>query len=307
MKEVVVRTKNLTKRYKNLTAVDSVNLEVSKGEIYGLVGKNGAGKTTLLRMLSGLTIPNSGVIEIFNQTSKAGLNTARMKSGTMIGTPNFFPYFTPKKNLEYYRIQWGIVERKVVDEVLELVGLEDVKDKLFKNLSLGMKQRLGLALAIMGNPDLLILDEPTNGVDPEGILQFREILKKLSRDRNVTIIIASHILAELDQLADTYGIIHNGKLLVQIESKELEKKYKEYLVIKTKDTAKSTVVLENQLNTTNYVILNDNEIRLYEHVDNPEKVNELLVKNGIQISTITKSSMTIEKYFIEMTGRNKDA
>lgn len=302
MADIVLKTNNITKKYKSYLAVDNANIEVKPGDIYGLVGKNGAGKTTLLRMISGLTIPTSGEIELFGETSIYGLNRSRMRTGCIIEAPSFFPYLSATKNLEYYRIQKGIVDKEVVKDSLKIVGLQDTGKKKFKDFSLGMKQRLGLAFAIMGSPDLLILDEPINGLDPTGIVEFRELLLKLNRERNITIIISSHILGELSQIATIYGFIHNGKILEQISSKELNEKCRRYLSLKVSDAAKSTVIIEKRLNTNKYEVLNDNEIRLYEYVDTPEMVTKTLINNDVMISSINQTGINLENYFINLIG-----
>ena len=302
MANIVLKTKNITKKYKGHLAVNNANIEVKQGDIYGLIGKNGAGKTTLLRMISGLTIPTSGEIELFGETSTYGLNKSRMRTGCIIETPSFFPYLSASENLEYYRIQKGIVDKKVVKDVLKIVGLQDTGRKKFKDFSLGMKQRLGLAFAIMGSPDFLILDEPINGLDPTGIVEFRELILKLNRERNITIIISSHILGELSQIATTYGFIHKGKILEQISSKELNEKCRRFLLLKVNDTAKSTVIIEKRLNTNKYEILNNNEIRLYEYVDTPEIVTKTLINNGVMVSSINQTGISLENYFIDLIG-----
>ncbi len=302
MIEIVLRTKNITKKYNGHAAVNNVSMEVKQGDIYGLIGKNGAGKTTLLRAISGLTVPQSGEIEMFNEASSEGLSKARMKTGCIIETPSFFPYLSARKNLEYYRIQKGIVENDCVGNSLKIVGLEDTGRKKYKNFSLGMKQRLGLAFAIMGNPDLLILDEPINGLDPTGIVEFRELLQKLNRERNITIIISSHILGELSQIATNYGFIHNGELVEQITAKELREKCKSCLAIKVDDTAKAVVIIENQLNSNNYQVLNNNEISLYEYVDTPEIVTKALINGGVMVSSINQNGANLENYFIGLIG-----
>ncbi|MCY6484949.1 ABC transporter ATP-binding protein [Clostridium aestuarii] len=302
MSITVLKTRNLTKKYSRHLAVNNVNIEIKQGEIYGLVGRNGAGKTTLLKMISGLTIPSSGEIEMFGETSNGGLNKSRMRTGCIIETPSFFPYLSAKKNLEYYRIQRGILEKKCVDEVLEFVGLQDVRTKKFKNFSLGMKQRLGLALTLMASPDLLILDEPINGLDPEGIVEFREILLKMNREKNVTIIISSHILGELSQLATTYGFINNGKFLEQISAKQLEEKCKSCIAMKVDNTEKASVIIEKQLGCSEYEVLNGNEIRLYERIDAPGIVNKTLIDNGVIVSSINNVGVNLENYFIKLIG-----
>lgn len=304
MTETVIRTQNISKKYRNKFAVDNVNINIKQGDIYGLVGKNGAGKTTLLKMISGLSLPNSGKLEIFGQTSEADLNKARSRTGCVIESPNFYPYLSARKNLEYYRIQRGIPGKECVERALKNVGLTDIGNKKFKNFSLGMKQRLGLALAIMGSPDLLILDEPINGLDPIGIVEFREILKKLNRERNTTILISSHILGELSQLATTYGFIDDGRLIQEISSKDIEEKCRHHLLVKVNDTGKASVIIEKELDCTDYNVLNDNKIRIYKFVDTPETVTQALVENGVMVSAVNQCGANLEDYFIDLIGGN---
>lgn len=307
MEEVVVETRNLTKKFKNYTAVNSVNIKIKKGDIYGLIGRNGAGKTTILKMLCGLVKPTSGEIELFSKTSEKELEKVRMRTGCIIETPSFFPYFSASKNLEYYRIQKGIAEEDAIDKALKVVGLNDTGSKKFKDFSLGMKQRLGLALAIMANPDLLILDEPINGLDPTGIAEFRDILLKMNKERNVTIIISSHILSELSQLANTYGFIDKGEFVEQISSEKLKEKCRESLLIRVKKPEKAVFALENTLKCTKYEVLNNNEIRLYEYIDTPEVVVSALVKGQAELCTISQVGTNLESYFIKLIGGNKNA
>lgn len=307
MTEAVLRTKNLTKEYNGYAAVNSANMEVNRGEIYGLVGKNGAGKTTLLRMITGLSMPTGGEMELMNETSPAGLNKSRMRIGCIIETPSLFPYLSARKNLEYYRIQRGIAEESVVQDTLRIVGLENVGNKKFKNFSLGMKQRLGLALAIMSSPDLLVLDEPINGLDPTGIVQFREILIRLNRERNMTIIISSHILGELSQLATCYGFIHEGRFIEQISAKELEEKCKSCLAVKVDNAEKAAVIIEKQLGSKKYEVLSGKEIRIFDLMDKPEVVSKALVENGVLLYSLNQIGANLENYFIDLIGGNKHA
>ncbi|CDI48202.1 ABC transporter ATP-binding protein [Clostridium tetani] len=302
MCDTVLKIKNITKKYHNHLAVNNISMEVKQGAIYGLIGKNGAGKTTLLRMICGLTTPSIGEISLFNETSQNGLNKSRRRTGCIIETPSFFPYLSAKKNLEYYRIQRGIAEKNCVDEIIKAVNLEDAGNKKFKNFSLGMKQRLGLALALMANPDLLILDEPINGLDPTGIVEFREILLKLNKERNTTIIISSHILGELSQMATMYGFINKGELVEQLSSKELQEKCKRCLSVKVNNVEKAVTIIEKELNCSNYKVLNNNEIRLYEHIDTPEIVAQALVLNGIMLSSMNQIGANLENYFINLIG-----
>lgn len=307
MNEIVLKTNSLSKKYGNSFAVENANIVIKQGDIYGLVGKNGAGKTTLIRMISGLTMPTSGEIELFNETSPEGLSKARSRTGCIIETPSFFPYLSAEKNLEYYRIQRGIPERECVREVLKVVNLENTGGKKFKNFSLGMKQRLGLALAIMANPDLMILDEPINGLDPTGIVEFREILQRLNRERHTTIIISSHILSELSQLATQYGFINNGRFVEQISAKDLEEKCKSCLLMKVNNTEKAAVIIEKQLGCTRFEVINNNQIRLFELIDTPEVVVEALVKNGVMLSAISQIGANLENYFIDLVGGKENA
>ncbi|ERI93720.1 putative bacitracin ABC transporter, ATP-binding protein BcrA [Clostridiales bacterium oral taxon 876 str. F0540] len=307
MTNTVIKTKNLTKKYRNHLAVNNADLEIKQGEIFGLVGKNGAGKTTLLRMITGLTIPTSGEIELFQETSNEGLNKSRMRTGSIIETPSFFPYLSARKNLEYYRIQRGIAEKNVVDDTLKIVGLDNTGNKKFKNFSLGMKQRLGLALAIMASPDLLILDEPINGLDPTGIVEFRDILLKLNRERNITIIISSHILSELAQLATSFGFINDGRFIEQISSKDLEEKCRSSVSVKVSSTEKASAVIEKQLGSTKYEVLNGNEIRIYDYINKPEVVADALINNGIKLYSLNQLGANLENYFIDLIGGSKHA
>ncbi|SDP82157.1 ATP-binding cassette domain-containing protein [Clostridium gasigenes] len=306
MESIVLKTKGLTKKYGKNTVVNSVNLQIKKGSIYGLVGKNGAGKTTILRMIGGLTVPSGGDMELFGESSKEGLNKSRSRIGCIIETPSFYPYLSARKNLEYYRIQRGIVEKDCVEQVLKIVALEKVGTKKFKNFSLGMKQRLGLALAIMMSPDLLILDEPINGLDPSGIIELREILLRLNREKNTTIVISSHILSELEHIATEYGFINNGEFLEQVSAKELNEKCKHYLSVKVNDTKKAVVALEKNLDVKEYEVLNDNEITIYDKVDVPEKVAEILIKNDILLYSLNQNNITLEDYFMKLIGGEKN-
>ncbi len=302
MDGIVLKTGNLTKKYNNYNAVNNVNITVKQGDIYGLVGKNGAGKTTLIRMICGLSMPTSGQIELFNETSGEGISTARTRTGCIIETPSFFPYLSAKKNLEYYRIQRGIEDKQIVDDALKFVGLDSAGKKNFKNFSLGMKQRLGLALALMASPELLILDEPINGLDPTGIVEFRNILIKLNKEKNTTIIISSHILSELSQIATIYGFINNGQLVEQISAQDLLDKCTSSLLMKVDNTDKACTVIKEQLGCSRIEVLEDNQIRLFELLDSPEIVVETLVKNEVKLYMINQMGSNLENYFIELVG-----
>ena len=213
----VMAAYGLKKAYGGCMALDGVNMQVRRGDVYGLVGRNGAGKTTLMRMATGQSEPTGGELELFGASGK-NMRPQRCRTGAMIEIPSFSPFLTAHENLEYYRLQRGIPGKQAVDEVLELVDLADAGKKKFKAFSLGMKQRLGLALALMNHPDFLILDEPINGLDPKGVAEFRQILRSLNRERETTIFISSHILSELSNVATRYGFMEQGRILEEISA-----------------------------------------------------------------------------------------
>ena len=302
MAESVLVTRDLTKRYGQAAAVNSVNLNVEKGQIYGLVGRNGAGKTTIIRMISGQTVPSGGELELFGATTPAEQNKMRRRTGAMVETPSFYPYLSARENLEYYRIQRGIPGRNVVDEALEFVDLANTGKKKFKHFSLGMKQRLGLALALMNHPDFLLLDEPINGLDPEGIVEFRNILLDLNRQRQTTILISSHILTELANVADHYGFIDRGRMLEQISAKALAEKCRACLELTVADAARAAQALEQSLDILDYEVLPGNVIRLYSHLDEPARVTRALVEAGVALESIEQKGANLEDYFLKLIG-----
>ena len=301
MTETVLHTKGLTKRYGSHTAVDRAELTVEKGQIYGLVGRNGAGKTTIIRMVTGQTIPTAGEISLFGAAGKE-LMKVRARTGVMVETPSFYPYLTARQHLEYYRIQRGIPGKGTVDQALEEVDLADTGKKTFKNFSLGMKQRLGLALALMNRPDFLLLDEPINGLDPEGIVEFRNLLLKLNRERQTTILISSHILPELANLATCYGFIDNGVMLEQITARALEEKCRACIEIQVEDPSAAALILERQLGTRDYEVLPGGVLRLYSFLDQPQTVARTLVEGGASLRSIESRGANLEDYFLSMIG-----
>lgn len=302
--ETIIKTYNMTKKYDRHFSLDNINLTVKAGEIYGLIGKNGAGKTTILKILSGVILLSSGSVELFGRTSEKDLNNQRQRMGCIIETPSFFPYLSAKKNLEYYRLQRGIAGKGCIDEVLKQVGLSETGNKPFKAFSLGMKQRLGLGLALLGSPDVLILDEPINGLDPVGIAEFREILKRLNRERNITIIISSHILSELSQIATVYGFIDKGIFLEENSAEVINEKCRLYLSTIVDDTTKAAIILEKELGCRDYVVLNDNIIKIYQYVNDSDVLVQTLVKHGVKVFTVNREGTSLENYFINMIGGN---
>lgn len=302
MAESVLVTRNLTKKYGQATVVNSVNLNIEKGQIYGLVGRNGAGKTTIIRMVTAQTAPTAGELSLFGAAEPGALGKMRARTGAMVETPSFYPYLTAKENLEYYRIQRGIPGRNCVDEVLRLVDLKKAGTKKFKTFSLGMKQRLGLALALMDRPDFLLLDEPINGLDPEGIVELRNLLLDLNRERETTILISSHILSELENLATHYGFIDNGRMLEQISAKALKEKCRACLELAVDSAPAAARALEQGLGARDYEVLPDNVIRLYCHLDEPARVTQLLVESGVALRSIEQKGANLEDYFLSLIG-----
>lgn len=296
MKEIILKTSNLTKKYKDFVALDSVNISVAKGDIYGLIGRNGAGKTTLMKVITTLTNKTDGEFSLFGKRDE-NLTEIKRRIGCLIENPAFFANLTAYQNLKYYSIQKGIVDDSKINEILKLVKLEDAKNKKFKNFSLGMKQRLGIAFAILDNPDFIILDEPINGLDPIGISDLRDTFKRLNEERNITILISSHILSELYAVANKFCIIEKGKIIKELTKEELDNECSKCIVIKTDDTKKTTIVLEKDLKTTNYKVIDNTEIRLYDYLEHSDKVNKALAKNDINIMGLYETGITLEDYF----------
>lgn len=302
MKEVILKTYNITKKYGNQVAVNNVNMTIRKGEIYGFIGQNGAGKTTLIRLITGLIHKTGGEIELLGATGENELNKSRTMVGSLIETPSFYTNMTARENLEVSRLVRNIPGKKCIDEVLELVGLKDVEKKKVKNFSLGMRQRLGIANAIMGNPKLLILDEPINGLDPMGIVEIRELLKKINKEKDMTILISSHILSELSELATTYGIISNGKLIEEITAEELAEKCRQYIDLKVDDTSRAVTLLERELGISDYEVLEDKKIKVFSNLENVGEVNSILSKSGVIVQSISIKGENLEEYFMNKIG-----
>lgn len=302
MKKVVLKTYNITKKYGEQLAVDNVNMTIKKGDIYGFIGKNGAGKTTLIRLITGLIHKSGGEIELLGVNEENELNKARTMVGSLIESPSLYTNMTARENLEVSRLVRNIPGKKCIDEVLELVGLKDVEKKKVKNFSLGMRQRLGIANALMGNPKLLILDEPINGLDPMGIVEIRELLKKINKEKDMTILISSHILSELSELATTYGIISNGKLIEEITAKQLSEKCRQYIDLKVDDTARAVILLERELGISDYEVLEDSNIKVFSNLDNVGEVNSLLSRSGIIVESISVKGENLEEYFMNKVG-----
>lgn len=302
MKNYIIETKNLTKVYGEQTVVNSVNLHIEKGSIYGLLGRNGAGKTTIMKMILGLTDISNGEVSVFNQNIKGNEKKIYPRIGAIIETPGFYPNLTGTENLEIFAMLRGTAFPNAVKNALEVVGLPYKDKKLFGNYSLGMKQRLGIANAILHDPEVLILDEPTNGLDPIGIAEVRDFIKDLSVKKGKTILISSHILSEITLLADTVGIIDKGVLLEENSMEELNKKNRKYIILEVSDVPKSATILEKEFGITNYSVEDNNHIRIYSHGLDMAKINKSLVMNGISVISSQRCNESLEDYFKEITG-----
>lgn len=307
MREVIVKTHNITKKYGEQLSNDNINITINKGEIYGLIGRNGAGKTTLIRMITGLSHKTSGEVELFGKSSENELNQGRRMIGSLIESPAFYGGMTARENLEVSRLVRNIPGKECIDEVLKLVGLQDTGKKKFKDFSLGMKQRLGIANAMLGNPRLLILDEPINGLDPMGIVEIRKLLKKINKEKDVTILISSHILGELSELATCYGIINSGKLVEEITVAELNEKCKQYIELIVDDASRSTALLEKELSITDYEVLENNRIKIFSNLDSVGLINSTLSKKGILIEKSGLKGENLEEYFMNKVGGANNA
>ena len=302
MSDYVIETKQLTKVYGDQTAVNVVDLHVKRGQIYGLLGRNGAGKTTIMKMILGLTSITSGEVDVFGKNIKGQEKRVYPRIGAIIETPGFYPNLTGTENLEIFAKLRGTAAPNAVKNALEVVGLPYKDKKLFGKYSLGMKQRLGIANAILHDPELLILDEPTNGLDPIGIAEVRDFIKDLSASRGKTILISSHILSEIQLLADDIGIIDRGVLLEENSMSELEKKNSKYILLQVSDVSKAALILERQFQSKNYSVQDGQTLRLYDTSLDMAAINKALVLQDVAVISSGLCNGTLEDYFKKITG-----
>lgn len=307
MKEQVLKTNNITKIYHGVKALQDVSVTLEAGKIYGLIGQNGAGKSTLMRIIAGHSFPTSGNIELLGHTGEKALQGERKRLGCMIEYPSLTPTMTAKENLRLHRIMRGIPNKEIEDELLALVGLSDTGKKKAKNFSLGMKQRLGIAIALLGNPEFLILDEPINGLDPLGVVEIRNLLKKLCEEKHMTILISSHNLPELYQTATDYIIIHKGQIKQTLTLAELEERSRHHILIECDTPEKLVSVLETKLNTTNYMVMPDKSVKLYDYIDDKRSVAKAIFESGIIVTNFSTAGDTLENFFISVIGGERNA
>ncbi len=303
MNEYVIETKQITKSYGSFVALDHVNLHVKKGAIYGLIGDNGAGKSTLLKLLSGIAFPTEGEIYLFGKHGEKVLQNSRRKMGCIIEQPGYFPYMTVEQMLRYYCIQKGIPDTNKVSELLQLTGIDNKRKSKCKTLSLGQKQRLGLAIALMGEPQLLLLDEPINGLDPSGIIEFRNLLHRLNEEKKITILLSSHILTELQQLATCYGFLSKGNLIEEITAEALQEKCSECIEITISNPDIYAVMLEQKFPKTTFKIVPENCIRIIKPQNTAEEYSKLALEHNLIITNMQTRTTSLEDYYMELKNR----
>ncbi len=295
--DYVIETENLVKQYKTKKAVDNISIHVKKGDIYGLIGKNGAGKTTLMKLVLGLAKPTSGKISLYGNEN---LNEGRKKIGSLIEEPGLYKNCTAYENMLRFAKLYG-TDPKEIKGLLELVNLANTGSKKAGQFSLGMRQRLGIAIALLGNPEILILDEPINGLDPAGIKEIRDVIINLNH-KGVTFLISSHLLDELAKIVTNYGIISEGSLIEEITSKELNERCRQFVKIGTNDNNSTYELLKKEIKDLSIENKPDG-LYLLNHLNETAKINKFLVEKGVEVNEITLQESNFEDYFIERLGR----
>lgn len=298
--DYILQTNNLTKKYKNFSALNRLTMNVPKGSIYGFVGKNGAGKTTLIRMICGLQKPTSGDFTLYGiRNDSKDIVKARRRMGAVVETPSIYTDMTAEENLKQQYLLLGLPSYEGIPELLKLVGLENTGKKKVKNFSLGMKQRLGIAIALAGDPDFLVLDEPVNGLDPQGIVEMRELILKLNRERQITVLISSHILDELSRLATHYGIIDNGRMVKELSAEDLEAACRKCVHMEVSDTTVLARVLDSM--NLEYKILSETAADVFAKI-NVTPIAMALEKENCEIMTMEEKNESLESYYISLLG-----
>ncbi|MCY9108180.1 ABC transporter ATP-binding protein [Bacillus atrophaeus] len=295
-----VNINGLTKTFQGKEVVSNVNMHIRKGEIYGFLGPNGAGKTTVMKMLTSLVKPTGGEIEILGHKLTNTSYKVLGRIGSMIEYPIFYEKLTAQENLELHCEYMGYHDKNSIQEVLGMVNLKNIEDKAVKTFSLGMKQRLGIARAIITKPELLILDEPINGLDPVGIKEIRHLFQVLSKEYGMTLLISSHMLSEIEQIADTIGVIRDGRLLEEVSMDNIRGQNTEYIELVTTNRTKACFVLENELGIANFKILNEKTVRIYDSDASQAAISKALILNDIDIESINKKYTSLEDYFLSL-------
>lgn len=304
MASSVITMTNITKRFKKAEVVKDFSLDVKKGSITGLIGPNGAGKTTIIKILAGLIYQTSGTIQFYESCDDLDVNRRRMSF--MIETPIVDYNMTAYENLNYIGYIRGYPDKNRIDELLDIVELTDTGKKKAGNFSLGMRQRLGIAMALLSKPEVFVLDEPVNGLDPEGIVDVRRILQRLSEEQGVTILISSHLLSELAELCTDFSIIRKGELVENLSHEELQSKCRNHIVLKTNNIERTAAVLEEKLSIGNYKASNSGDIMIYEQLENIETISKTITDNGLIITKLYEAGQSLEDYYLEKVGGSHD-
>ncbi|UUE16973.1 ATP-binding cassette domain-containing protein [Leuconostoc mesenteroides] len=300
--EYIVRTHDLGKKFDDINVISDVNMSIKKGEIYGLLGPNGAGKTTVMKMMLNLLQPSQGAIELFNSTLTNNSYELFKRMSAIIEYPIFYDKLTAKENLDLHCEYMGYHNKNEIDEALQLVNLKNVDTKSVSFFSLGMKQRLAIARAIITKPELLILDEPINGLDPVGIIEIRDLLEMLNHDYGITILISSHILSEIEQIADTIGVMNNGRLIEEVSMTSIRDSSVEYIEIETRQITQAAHIMDAQLSIKNFKVMDGKKIRIYETEISQHELYKTLVSNDIAIDSINTKTGSLEDYFLSLVG-----
>lgn len=301
----ILQTNHLNKSIDGKVLITDVNIHVKKGEIYGFLGPNGAGKTTVMKMVTNLWKPTSGTIEIFGEVITPTSYEVLKRMGSIIEFPTFYDHLTGKENLQLHSEYMGYYNHGSVQNALEILNLSDAADKPVKSYSLGMKQRLGIARAILSKPELLVLDEPANGLDPAGMKQIRDLFKMLCTEYGITIFISSHILSEIESIADTIGVINHGKMMREITMKEISEMNTAYIELVTKEIKKAVYILTDKLGINNFKVIDAYKIRIYEVKASTHEISKAMLLNNVEIDSIRKESETLEDYFLKMTSESR--
>lgn len=301
----ILQTSQLTKKIRNKELVSDVDIHISKGEIYGFLGPNGAGKTTVMKMITNLWKPDRGSIEIFGEMLTPHSYEILKRMGSIIEFPVFYDHMTGRENLTLHCEYMGYYNVSSVKDALQMLGLDAAADQPVKSYSLGMKERLGIARAVICKPEILILDEPTNGLDPAGMKQIRELLKTLCSEYGITIMISSHILSEIESIADTVGIIDHGRMMREVRMRDIEEISLNYMELAVLDERKAAYVLTEKLGLANFKIIDSGRFRIYDRSVSSGQLSKALALNDVEVVAIGKKTETLEDYFLKMTGEAK--
>ena len=302
----ILQTNRLSKKIGSKMLVTDVDIHIRKGEIYGFLGPNGAGKTTVMKMITNLWKPASGTIELFGERLTPKSYDVLKRMGSIIEFPVFYDHMTGRENLQLHCEYMGYYNTGSVENAMQMLNLTDAADQPVRNYSLGMKERLGIARAVMCKPELLILDEPTNGLDPTGMKQIRDLLKMLSSEYGITIMISSHILSEVESIADTVGIIHHGRMMKEIRMQDIEEMNLNYVEISVTDEKRAAYVLAEMLKLHNFKVFDNGKIRIYDHSVSTQQLTKTLALNDVEVTGIGKKAETLEDYFLKLTGEGHD-